>query len=254
MRRSTPDAKRANITNALKDLDIVDLDQRIRLDEKNTQLFTTQLQKDSKFLADCGIIDYSLLLGVHHIEGPLPPRQPEPCGRYVPFWQKDYGGVLSEDKTEIYYMGVIDILIRWERVEGVTISFNARKLGELAIKSVFQDAKGVSVQFPSLEWLWRMSGRCVPEALHALHAAAVGAWTQGDQAGSRHPEEVPKAARREEEAGGRGEGLPVAESEHDGETQRKLKESVLICLFSTESVSGQCFHYAPYSHRDRIVC
>lgn len=28
-------------------------------------------------------------------------------------------------------------------------SFNARKLGELAIKSVFQDAKGVSVQFPS---------------------------------------------------------------------------------------------------------
>ena len=68
MRRSTPDAKRANITNALKDLDIVDLDQRIRLDEKNTQLFTTQLEKDSKFLADCGIIDYSLLLGVHHID------------------------------------------------------------------------------------------------------------------------------------------------------------------------------------------
>lgn len=49
---------------------------------------------------------------MHHIEGPLPPRQPEPFGRYVPFWQKDYGGVLSADKTEIYYMGVIDILIQ----------------------------------------------------------------------------------------------------------------------------------------------
>ena len=90
----------------------MDLDQRIQLDEQNTQLFDAQLEKDSKFLADCGIIDYSLLLGVHHIEGPLPPRQPEPCGRYVPFWQKDYGGVLSADKTEIYYMGVIDILIQ----------------------------------------------------------------------------------------------------------------------------------------------
>ena len=137
--RYTPDEKRGDITRALKDLDIIDLDQHIRLDAENTRLFNTQLEKDSKFLADCGIIDYSLLLGVHTITGELPPEPARVYGRSVPFWQKNWGGVLSDDKTQIYYMGVIDILIH----------FNARKFGELAIKSVYDDAKGVSVQFPS---------------------------------------------------------------------------------------------------------
>lgn len=137
--RYTPDEKRSDITRALKDLDIIDLDQHIRLDAQNTLLFNTQLEKDSKFLADCGIIDYSLLLGVHTITGDLPPEPAPVYGRYVPFWQKNWGGVLSDDKTQIYYMGVIDILIH----------FNARKLGELVIKSIYDDRKGVSVQFPS---------------------------------------------------------------------------------------------------------
>lgn len=90
----------------------MDLKQKIALDSPNTQLFRDQLEKDSKFLADCGIIDYSLLLGVHHIDGELPPRPEVPYGQYVPFWQKDWGGILSEDKKDIYFMGVIDILIQ----------------------------------------------------------------------------------------------------------------------------------------------
>ena len=58
----------------MKDLDIIDLNQRISLDAANNQLFRNQLEKDSQFLAENGIIDYSLLLGVHHIDGELPPR------------------------------------------------------------------------------------------------------------------------------------------------------------------------------------
>lgn len=109
---STPDAKRGDITCALKDLDVVDLNQHIRLSAENRRLFDTQLERDSQFLASCGIIDYSLLLGIHTVAGELPPAQPPAYGRYVPFWQRDWGGVLSEDKTQIYFMGVIDILIR----------------------------------------------------------------------------------------------------------------------------------------------
>ena len=109
---STPDEKRGDITCALKDLDVVDLDQHIRLDDENRKLFNTQLERDSQFLASCGIIDYSLLLGIHTISGDLPPEPPPAYGRYVPFWQRNWGGVLSEDKTQIYFMGVIDILIK----------------------------------------------------------------------------------------------------------------------------------------------
>ena len=136
--RFTPDEKRVDITRALKDLDIVDLNEHIRMTAADTALFNNQLEKDSQFLANCGIIDYSLLLGLHYVEGDLPP-EPEPIyGRYVPFWQKNWGGLLSDDKKVIYYMGVIDILIH----------FNSRKFGELAIKTVFMDGKGVSVQYP----------------------------------------------------------------------------------------------------------
>ena len=91
---------------------MVDLNQHIRLSAENRRLFDTQLERDSQFLASCGIIDSSLLLGIHTVAGELPPAQPPAYGRYVPFWQRDWGGVLSEDKTQIYFMGVIDILIR----------------------------------------------------------------------------------------------------------------------------------------------
>ena len=91
---------------------MVDLNQHIRLSAENRRLFDTQLERDSQFLASCGIIDYSLLLGIHTVAGELPPAQPPAYGRYVPFWPRDWGGVLSEDKTQIYFMGVIDILIR----------------------------------------------------------------------------------------------------------------------------------------------
>ena len=109
---STPDEKRGDITRALKDLDIVDLNQHILLDPEDTQLFNTQLERDSKFLADCGIIDYSLLLGIHTIEGELPPEPAPAYGKTLPFWQKNWGGVYSADRKQIYYMGVIDILIQ----------------------------------------------------------------------------------------------------------------------------------------------
>ena len=112
VRHSTKDADRGDTARALKDLDIVDLDEHIRLDEKTTALFQSQLEKDSRFLAECGIIDYSLLLGLHNVEGALPPRAKPVYGRYVPFWQRDWGGLLSDDGTQVYYMGVIDILIQ----------------------------------------------------------------------------------------------------------------------------------------------
>lgn len=112
MRHSTPDSKRGDTARALKDLDIVDLNEHIRLDSDNTMKFQNQLEKDSSFLSSCKIIDYSLLLGIHDIEGELPPEVKPTYGRYVPFWQKNWGGLLSDDKKQVYYMGVIDILIQ----------------------------------------------------------------------------------------------------------------------------------------------
>ena len=57
----------------------LDLDQTLRVGERKAQQMREILTADSRFLRKMGIIDYSLLVGIHHInrhvpsgDGPLP--------------------------------------------------------------------------------------------------------------------------------------------------------------------------------------
>lgn len=52
-----------------------------------------------------------------------------------PYFQTDNGGMLSEDGSELYIMGVIDFLTQ----------YTSRKVVERTFKSLISDRKGVSV-------------------------------------------------------------------------------------------------------------
>jgi len=130
----------------------MDLKKKLFIDNDKKELLTNQLNKDTQFLADRGIIDYSLLLGIHQVnkrayasfkrkltkpklqrsgshdklssleEQPLPVRElapylydarPDLKAMYVSSFQLDQGGLLSGDGNEIYYLSIIDILTKY---------------------------------------------------------------------------------------------------------------------------------------------
>ena len=119
---------------ALKDLDFEASGLHINFGPKSP-IIKSQLVKDAEFLCSIGSIDYSLLLGVHFItnaEGQdkniggqkqLSPQsslklsktslnssQTSTKNSRHHFFDFEDGGVLSEDKQSIYFLGVIDIL------------------------------------------------------------------------------------------------------------------------------------------------
>jgi len=91
-----------------------------------------QLERDCKFLQWCGIMDYSLLVGVHkinHSEISDLPKQ-EQQGNSISFYD---GGLIARnqdgslhEKMELYYVGIIDLMQPW----------TLRKVCEAKIKSV----------------------------------------------------------------------------------------------------------------------
>lgn len=55
-----------------------DLNRTVRLSENDRLSFLHQVKKDAFFLRDCNIMDYSLLLGVHHTSHQVPLMSPLP--------------------------------------------------------------------------------------------------------------------------------------------------------------------------------
>ncbi|KFG48282.1 phosphatidylinositol-4-phosphate 5-kinase, partial [Toxoplasma gondii GAB2-2007-GAL-DOM2] len=121
--------------------------------ERRSQLLA-QMQKDVEFLRVHQIIDYSLLLGIfyrgqqpddvlaamvsstptpppprplsfhhnfrlHHLSGLSQPSM-EP---HVPFFQAEFGGMWSADKSKLYYVGIVDILTCWNTVKKLEHAF-----------------------------------------------------------------------------------------------------------------------------------
>ncbi len=54
-------------TVALKDLDFLNNDHKLRLREEDKKAFYSQIDKDVDFFKANSIIDYSLLIGIHYI-------------------------------------------------------------------------------------------------------------------------------------------------------------------------------------------
>jgi 1-phosphatidylinositol-4-phosphate 5-kinase len=101
-RKTDPSADRSI---ARKDLDLVS---KINIGRERKLKIVNQIEIDTELLRRLNIIDYSFLVGVHETqanvnEGNCP----------GPFWQRDCGGMLSLDKNELYFVGIIDFLTKF---------------------------------------------------------------------------------------------------------------------------------------------
>jgi len=133
----------------LKDKDIT---RKLYLPVECHQTFISQLEKDSQFLATHRVMDYSLLLGVYYpteqnkkkVEENIRKRK-EP-GTYIVslrqnHFQTYFNGIRTmneEGGEEIYFIGIIDILIEYA----------TKKKMEHMFKSIAYDAEEVSVVDP----------------------------------------------------------------------------------------------------------
>jgi len=141
-RSATDEEKEKEQENAiLKDLDIK---RKIKLGKELKQLFLEQLEADAKFLEESNVMDYSFLLGISRIDpkNPLPPEPIEEGSRpqISSIWKRDYGGIFSVDRDEVYFFTIIDIFQQW----------NVRKKVENSFKSLMYEANGISAVPPSL--------------------------------------------------------------------------------------------------------
>ena len=142
-----------NPSKTLKDVDALMMHNGINVAPDMAQLLTTTLQRDSLFLAQHQIIDYSLLLGLHNnsVEEiqkyEMNQKLYDSTGKslrqrisesHLEFYELDDGGMVSKDFTQTFYVGIIDILTE----------YNETKKAEKFFKLFAYSARGVSVQRP----------------------------------------------------------------------------------------------------------
>ncbi|CAJ1338587.1 unnamed protein product [Effrenium voratum] len=113
---------------ALKDVDFTNAGECIRVGEERKAKLVAQIERDSAFLRDNNIIDYSLLLGIYETE-PQKLQGSHGCAvrtagdhqnlwgtasGAVPIHQAHMGGMLSSDQKVLYFLGIIDILTPYD--------------------------------------------------------------------------------------------------------------------------------------------
>ncbi|GAM22814.1 hypothetical protein SAMD00019534_059890, partial [Acytostelium subglobosum LB1] len=129
----------ANIAEvALKDLDFK---RKLHIGPELKAALMEQIEHDTMLLESNNICDYSLLVGVHRIDEfsplALDSDNPESSSRDIidmldegffksnsssanntigksSIFQQHYGGILSSDKKEVYFIAIIDILTSWD--------------------------------------------------------------------------------------------------------------------------------------------
>jgi 1-phosphatidylinositol-4-phosphate 5-kinase len=126
----------------------LDLHHKLMLQSDQVTQLRRLISYDATFLRECGIMDYSLLLGFHFLDKGSSNLDPEAAAGEAeqvpqpdlkrPFWQQYDGGLLSATGDGIYFMGIIDILQ----------AYNGSKKRERCCKVYFlrKDPRGVSVQ------------------------------------------------------------------------------------------------------------
>ena len=144
---------------AMKDQDFIERKETIDISMYNRRCLCTEAHNDSKFLSDHNINDYSFLIGVYDqkftnkeqlpqeemmvLTGKNVVEHKKPLGgknvTRKPFYEQYFGGIQSEDKTKVYFFGIIDIFT----------NYGASKKVEYIVKSVSQ-GNGISCKPPNI--------------------------------------------------------------------------------------------------------
>uniref|UniRef100_M4B854 PIPK domain-containing protein n=1 Tax=Hyaloperonospora arabidopsidis (strain Emoy2) TaxID=559515 RepID=M4B854_HYAAE len=144
----------------LKDLD---LDRSLQLPESIAAHLHAQVVSDSGFLRDIGIMDYSLLIGVHkcHLRAPrpgymnghvgIPSDTGETPNHKLNVADPNSGANLAPlGKDEVYFVGIIDILQQWDWEK------QFEKAGKVLLG---KSARGISAVAPAA-YCRRFQARC----------------------------------------------------------------------------------------------
>ncbi|PRP83062.1 hypothetical protein PROFUN_09658 [Planoprotostelium fungivorum] len=89
-----------------------DFHENLHLSAATAADFIRQITEDSRFLASCGIMDYSLLIGIHVVKDNIEYPEIAPY-EWKTFHKSFNNGMPSHDLKTIYYMGIIDVLQLW---------------------------------------------------------------------------------------------------------------------------------------------
>jgi len=136
--RSVPMEQKTRGSVVLKDLDISRGSIRLKPEDKKS--FEAQLVHDCNFLEANNMMDYSLLVGIHHIQSNENEIITQTFNLGQSCFHKNNGGLLSSDGSSIYYFGIIDILTPY----GLT------KILESSWKSLFVEESTLSAVNPHL--------------------------------------------------------------------------------------------------------
>ena len=158
-KRISRKCKEINYTNydfdiAMKDNDFTDRNEKIYLSSYFKRLLFEEAKRDSKFLSDHNINDYSFLIGVNdqkwYNKEQLEQEQYlllsnknngnsfKSTVTRKPFFEEYYGGIQSEENDKVYFFGIIDIFT----------NYGATKKMEYIFKSVGQGT-GISCKPPN---------------------------------------------------------------------------------------------------------
>lgn len=129
-----------NPSIALKDMNFK---RQLKIGGSLKALLMEQVEKDTRWMANLNICDYSFLVGIHSLASDDSMVVQSPATRRKlntdPSAFKSFmGGVLSADGEEIYYIAIIDILTQYV----------FKKKGERLLKSFIHDADQISAMPP----------------------------------------------------------------------------------------------------------
>ena len=125
----------------LRDWEWLDIAMHIDVPDAAKAELAETLQADAAFLAEQGLLDYSLLVGIHRLPPSMPPAQREARVEAL----AAQGGYVSRDRQKVYFFGIIDVLetysLRWQAQRAaLTAGYYALCRGA--------DADGISAMTP----------------------------------------------------------------------------------------------------------
>jgi Ca2+-binding EF-hand superfamily protein/endogenous inhibitor of DNA gyrase (YacG/DUF329 family) len=135
LKGSTVNRSNTSGTGVMKDLDWKRDKMLLNIGGYRATQFMDQLERDVEILRNTEIMDYSLIVAVHHCQ----PNEVIQRETNVPFFREDGGGMRSTDGRYIFVVAVIDILVE----------YGVKKMVEHGMKKlILLQGEGTSVSEP----------------------------------------------------------------------------------------------------------
>ena len=130
----------------LKDLNFMENNVQIIIssDSKAT-IFHDQIQKDCQWFAKHLIMDYSLLVGIAELNGIQyqdtneAKRDDDNNNGNSNIFMQHHGGVLSDDGNHLYFLGIIDILQKYNKKKKAAAFVKGMKYDSITLSTVPPD-------------------------------------------------------------------------------------------------------------------